>query len=1142
MSKRDASKKGKSSTILISKDESVKTKNKLDFNKNYKKVKKNKNKIPWDESEINKINEEDYKDLNSLYNNKKIDKYDLEWNTTFDAISDLVFILDNDFTLTKVNKAVCDLLGKEENELIGKKCYKLIHGKNKPLINCPCLKTFKTRKSETETIFDHELDLHLQVTNSPIFDDLGNIRGCVHIGKNISQQKKYEQKIKESEEKYRTIFENINDALIIHDFNGKIIEINGNTVNLFGFKSKELIGKNIKKIICEEKFRTLKNRIKDLKKTGKLVFNSYQKSKDGKLIPVSISAKIVTREGNGIIQSFIRDITKQNENENALIKSEKKFQTYIENSPTSIFITDEKGKYQYVNKAGIKLTGYTNNELLKMSISELAHPDDYEKFIKKCPELLKKGKIKLEVSIKKKDGSKKYIILNAVKISNKGYMGYCTDITERQKRENENIYLKEYNEEILQSIKSGIVATDQDLKILTWNKYMEDSYGIVIGEIIGKKLFRAIPSFKRKKLSSAIKEILTNNKLFKEYNVKIKTKNCYKFYNITFSPRVDKNQKNIGILITLDDITELSEISKKLNTIYDLNSKMILSKNEDEIINIGLDAIQKVLKFNHCSILFLDKIKNELYVRAHRGYSENIDNIRFPINRELGFVTLAFNCGKLINAPDVRNEKRYYEFHSKIKSNIVIPLNLRGKPIGVLNVESNKLNAFNEGDENLLKTLANEISTALSNHKYVEETKRKANALLSIFKISEATSSTLKLNEVFKILYDQLSNVIDNQNVYIALIDKIKNELQFKLEVEDGKFKRKRKRKLKNGLSEYVIYNKKPLIINNEIRNFCKRVGVKPGGKDSKSWMGVPIIVKNKAIGILTIQDYKHENSYDEEQLNIIQTIADQLGSTIENSKLYIDLKKRHNELAKAYKNLTQMEKMKSEFLAVTSHEFGTPITILKGNISLFLSGILGELTDLQKKKMNSLNAGVDRLTKLRSQTLLLSQLDTGQLYLKKEHIQLDEFVKSITNDVKILAKERKQKIITNLQNCEIYADKKRIKELIENLISNAIKYSGKGSKIEINLDKGSNEILLTVKDNGNGIPKKHLAKIFKRFYLGHSFLHHKEGTGLGLAIVKSIVEAHKGKVWCESDYGKGATFFVKIPNSSKFKIGSEKN
>lgn len=382
------------------------------------------------------------------------------------------------------------------------------------------------------------------------------------------------------------------------------------------------------------------------------------------------------------------------------------------------------------------------------------------------------------------------------------------------------------------------------------------------------------------------------------------------------------------------------------------------------------------------------------------------------------------------------------------------------------------------------------------------------------------------------ILYEQLNIILDAKNLYIALYHKEKKELQFEFEIEDNKLLEKRKHKLKKELIEYVINNKKPLLIRNNYNQNCEKLGIKPSGKDAKSWLGVPLISKGEVIGIIKIKSYKKENAYDEYHLEILSTIADQATIAIENSKLYKNLEKNHKDLEKAYEDLKEMEKMKSEFLMVTSHEFGTPITIIKANTCMFLDETYGKLTEFQKKRMEVINVSVERLAKMRKQTLLLYRLDGGQFDIMKEKISLNEVIEDVVTNINILAENNQQEIITKLKACQINCNKDMMREVIENLLSNAVKYSGKKSKVNVSMKEEKNSVHITVSDNGIGIAKEHLDKIFDRFYIAHHYLTHKQGTGLGLAVVKEIVEAHGGRVICESEINKGTKFIVILPKN----------
>jgi len=168
-----------------------------------------------------------------------------EWKRTFDAISDFAFIVDRDYRLVRVNKAVCDALRKEPKELIGKRCFEAVHGTDKPWPNCPHTKTLATGKATTEEINDPNLGLPLLVTNSPIFDNKGELTGAVHLAKDITERKKTEEALKRYSEYLENIFATSPDAITVSDRNGNVIQCNKATLDMLGFSSKEeLIGQN----------------------------------------------------------------------------------------------------------------------------------------------------------------------------------------------------------------------------------------------------------------------------------------------------------------------------------------------------------------------------------------------------------------------------------------------------------------------------------------------------------------------------------------------------------------------------------------------------------------------------------------------------------------------------------------------------------------------------------------------------------------------------------------------------------------------------------------------------------------------------------------------------------------------------------
>ncbi|MCK5582311.1 MAG: HAMP domain-containing histidine kinase, partial [Elusimicrobiales bacterium] len=293
------------------------------------------------------------------------------------------------------------------------------------------------------------------------------------------------------------------------------------------------------------------------------------------------------------------------------------------------------------------------------------------------------------------------------------------------------------------------------------------------------------------------------------------------------------------------------------------------------------------------------------------------------------------------------------------------------------------------------------------------------------------------------------------------------------------------------------------------------------------SLMVVPISLHGKIIGVLRIGSSK-ENFFTDDQLEFLSIIADELALIIEMVTLY-------DNLSKTAKELAQSNSMKDEFLAAVSHELKTPLTTIKGFISVILSGEAGSLTAQQTKFLNITDLAVGRLNSLISDLLDLSRL-TGKVEMEFEEVTIEDLVRHSTSNLIFKAKERNVKFRCKLDKNlkSVTADPKWLMRVIENLLVNAIKFSKKGSEIKIEVHNKGEALVVGVIDSGPGIAKDEQRLIFDKFYRGKNNSDKTPGTGLGLAISKSIVEKHGGKIWVESEMDEGAKFFFALPFSKK--------
>ena len=231
-----------------------------------------------------------------------------------------------------------------------------------------------------------------------------------------------------------------------------------------------------------------------------------------------------------------------------------------------------------------------------------------------------------------------------------------------------------------------------------------------------------------------------------------------------------------------------------------------------------------------------------------------------------------------------------------------------------------------------------------------------------------------------------------------------------------------------------------------------------------------------------------------------------------------------------------KIDQMKTDFVSNVSHELRTPLTSVKGAVELVLGGTEGPLTDSQKELLAVVKNNSVRLINLISELLDLSKIESGKVEMDIKLTGVVSIIRTTIEEAGPLAVNKKIKLqmsggIDKLP--EVFVDANKIKQVLFNLIGNALKFTPEGGSITVSAEERENELLISVKDTGIGISKEHFDMVFEKFMqVDSSSTRAAGGTGLGLAIAKSIVEAHKGKIWLESEQGKGTTFYFTLPKT----------
>jgi signal transduction histidine kinase len=262
------------------------------------------------------------------------------------------------------------------------------------------------------------------------------------------------------------------------------------------------------------------------------------------------------------------------------------------------------------------------------------------------------------------------------------------------------------------------------------------------------------------------------------------------------------------------------------------------------------------------------------------------------------------------------------------------------------------------------------------------------------------------------------------------------------------------------------------------------------------------------------------------------------LRKVLEERQRFVSLKHYATELEKANQELRKIDEMKSEFVSVASHELRTPLSAIKNSVQLMLQGRTGEINQNQKKFLEMAERNINRLTSILNSLLDLSRIESGRINLKFEEMDLKGAIEFILSSLKPQSDGRSIRLQMEIheQLPSVYGDREKVEQILTNLVGNAIKFTPEGGEISVSakpFDEEGNMVAISVRDSGIGIPKDQLEKIFENFHQVEDSLRRSiAGTGLGLAITKGLVETHHGRIWAESEIGKGSVFTFTLPVS----------
>ena len=963
------------------------------------------------------------KSVNHKSNLSNVSNYTDKYELLINSLDDLFFRINSDFQIEEANDAFCAFLNKRKEEIMGKKCYELIHNTNAPLPDCPFLQT-KNNSSFVSNTIDRKLNgNYFSVKSHAIVDENKSLIGMFALMRNINSlvdEKIEASKAKSSLEKAEQI------AAIGHwqfDLSANLVSASKGAKAIYGVESETLSIPEAQRIPIEEYRPMMDKALVDLIKEGKTYDLEFkiQRQRDGEIRDIHSVAEYIPEKN--IVFGVIQDISDSKRKEFVLKERLEEYLTLNEeytaqneqlfkakklaeeqedkyrnlfNNRTDIVIVYElsedfevKGIVE-LNDTALEELGYSYEDLKTMNPFNLLIEDDKPKILSCIDELVKNDKASFELTAICKDGKRIELDVNSNLLRINGKIlaiNVARNITQRKLLVGKITESEKRYKSLFYDNKSIMLLIDPDsLCIIDANQSALDYYGYKREELASKKI-------------SDI-NVLPENEVLQEMSAALAEKRNY----FQFKHRLASNE---------------------IRDVQVYSGKIVLNDKE---------LLYSIVHDNTDEVLLKQKLKeqNEEYLALNEELEENIERLQ-ELSAEF----------EESNKKLEESDERYQSF-------------IRHSSEGIYRIE-----------------LTEPIDITLPVQKQID--------------LIYERSYLAEYNLVFARMYD----VNDNE----SMIGKTLPELYGEQENQGNQ-------------ESYEHF----------IANGYKVEALETWERKSD---GTPVYFLNNVIGV--VKDGK-----------LLRTWGTQTDITA--------LKKLEKDLLEAKEKAEESDRLKSAFLANVSHEIRTPMNGIVGFAEMLLN------SDLKKEKQEFYSKIIvensKQLLTIVNDILDLSKIESNDLPINRKTVGLNQLMDELYAFYKpqMLNKPvslHAEKGLADGQDC-VLSDANRLKQILSNLVGNAIKFTQEGY-VKFGYYLKNNNIVFYVEDTGIGIKESDHVKVFDRFWQAEMELtNHSGGTGLGLSICKKLVELLGGNIWVESVQKEGTTFFFSHPYVSMGKDASE--
>jgi K+-sensing histidine kinase KdpD len=559
----------------------------------------------------------------------------------------------------------------------------------------------------------------------------------------------------------------------------------------------------------------------------------------------------------------------------------------------------------------------------------------------------------------------------------------------------------------------------------------------------------------------------------------------------------------------------------RINTLGEIALQIDAARGKDEIIEVLRNEARWLVDHDVCFLSVVNASRTHFQIIALSAIADatDLDHQHFQIQQGMPGWVIQNQSPIIFDLKDKAFAGPVEKVLSDLgmKTALIVPLRTGTATIGSLTFASANEGAYQEQEAWVAQLLGFHAAIALKNATMFEDAQKRLSQIEMVNEIAEKLTSTLELDAILHCAAETIQKTFNYFDVTIFLVEEKLHEAV--LVAHSGSYidflPHGYRQSLSEGVIGWVAKEGERCLIN-DVTEDPRYMAYEY--HSTKSEMAVPIRVGKDVVGVLNVEDTKF-HAFDETDAIVLETLCDQLGSAINNAKLY-------DEVRKANAKLTELDRMKSDFLGIVSHDFRSPLA----SIILAARALIKRRDNVDEKRLGEyLTIIVDqanKLSMLAEDTLSITKMESGQLNYFFKVVNIERLIKDAAALVHF---SRRHEIEYEVDSTVAYikGDQTKLRQVVQNLLSNAVKYSPRGGKVIVKArEHDADHMLISVSDEGIGIPESQTDRLFQKFSrVDSEEAREIKGSGLGLWICKEVVKAHGGEIWVESSYGKGSQF-----------------